>query len=189
MIQCLFLILAVVAKADDKAPSMGFFSAEDRRYIHDIEANSDLRLVNTENQSGETFFIFRDSTQTVQEATGHLKELRNSILTSPKRNLIVVTDMEPDDRMALNFLIGKMKPRLKFIGTTVMNARRKASLVENMMESLGVSGSPHYVPKQSYLNSNHVPVYVGSGGTADQYPDISSSRVSSSTFSDRANPT
>jgi hypothetical protein len=75
--------------------------------------------------------------------------------------IVVITDMEPDDRIALH-LIGVMFPeRLAFIGTTVMHSFRKRMLAERLMQQLGLG---------------RVPIFQGSGGYAEDYPDIASSR-------------
>jgi inosine-uridine nucleoside N-ribohydrolase len=78
------------------------------------------------------------------------------------RSLIVITDMEPDDRMALMLLAVEFPADIVFVGTTGMHAGLKQVLAGQLLSRLGVGG---------------IPVIQGSGGTADSYPDIASSRA------------
>src|SRR5262245_30369483 len=80
----------------------------------------------------------------------------------PKRNLIVITDLEPDDRIALQLLAANFsKDEIALIGTTVMNSARKKELVRRLTNQVGLQG---------------VGVYQGTGGTFSSYPNIASSR-------------
>ena len=75
--------------------------------------------------------------------------------------LIIVTDLEPDDRIALLLVAAEVPAAdIAFIGTTVMHAGRKRLLVRQLLDQLGL---------------NEVAVIQGSGGDADDYPDIASS--------------
>ena len=76
--------------------------------------------------------------------------------------IVVITDMEPDDRIALHVVAALYPDRLALIGTTVMHAYRKKLLAERLMRQLGLG---------------RVPVLQGSGGDAKSYPDIASSRA------------
>lgn len=76
--------------------------------------------------------------------------------------IVVITDMEPDDRIALHLLAALFPERVSLIGTTVMHSYRKKLLAERLMQQLDMA---------------HVPVVQGSGGYADDYPDIASSRA------------
>ncbi|SHG94335.1 nucleoside hydrolase [Ferrimonas marina] len=74
--------------------------------------------------------------------------------------LVVITDMEPDDRIALELLMGHAEHRLVLVGSTVMHASRKQALAQQVMTSHGLEA---------------VPVVVGSGGQAEDFPAIQSS--------------
>ncbi len=76
--------------------------------------------------------------------------------------IVVITDMEPDDRIALHLVAALFPNRLALIGTTVMHAYRKKLLAERLMQQ---------------LNLGHIPVVQGSGGDAASYPDIASSNA------------
>lgn len=79
------------------------------------------------------------------------------------RNLVVITDLEPDDRIAIHLLRALFEPEdFRFFGTTVMHAGRKAALVRRLLDQLGFES---------------VPVFQGTGGTGADYPDIASSRA------------
>ena len=74
------------------------------------------------------------------------------------RRIIVITDLEPDDRMALHLLAARFRaPEIAFVGTTVMHAGRKALLARRLLGQLGLA---------------EVPVFSGPGGEAGDYPDI-----------------
>ncbi len=76
--------------------------------------------------------------------------------------IVIITDMEPDDRIALHLLISLFPERVNLIGTTVMHSYRKMVLAERLLQQ---------------LNMAHIPVSQGSGGTANDYPDVVSSRA------------
>ena len=77
--------------------------------------------------------------------------------------LIIITDLEPDDRIALLLVAAEVPATdIAFIGTTVMHAGRRQMLVRQMLDQLGL---------------NTIQVIQGSGGSADDYPDIASSRA------------
>jgi hypothetical protein len=69
-----------------------------------------------------------------------------------KRDLIILTDMEPDDRIALAMVASRpeLASRLLFVGTTLLNSKLKAVLAERQLAQTG-------------LGPDIVPVYVGSG--------------------------
>lgn len=74
--------------------------------------------------------------------------------------LVVITDMEPDDRIALHLVAALFSERLTLVGTTVMHSYRKKLLAERLLLQLGLG---------------QVPVAQGSGGYAGSYPNIDSS--------------
>ena len=79
--------------------------------------------------------------------------------TSP---IVVITDMEPDDRIALHLLVALYPERISLVGTTVMHSFRKKVLAERLLRQLDMA---------------HIPVVQGSGGYADDYPNIATSRA------------
>jgi hypothetical protein len=79
------------------------------------------------------------------------------------RKFIVITDLEPDDRIAFHVLAARIpQHELLFVGTTVMNAARKQALTRRLLDQLGF---------------DKIPVYQGTGGAASSYEDIVSSRA------------
>jgi hypothetical protein len=78
------------------------------------------------------------------------------------RNLLVIVDMEPDDRMALMLLAAEFPAGIAFIGTSGMHAGRKAALARKFIGQLGLA---------------EVPVIQGSGGESSSYPGIASSEA------------
>lgn len=86
-----------------------------------------------------------------------------AISNSDLSKFIVITDLEPDDRIALHILCSTIEQRqLLFVGTTVMHAARKKVLAKRLLDQLGF---------------NQIPVFQGTGNKAENYPDISSSRA------------
>lgn len=88
-----------------------------------------------------------------------------SLKSYNKNKFIIITDLEPDDRIALHLMKGHLatsRDELLFVGTTVKNAARKKALTRKLLDQLGL---------------NTIPVYQGSGGTAESYYDIASSRA------------
>jgi inosine-uridine nucleoside N-ribohydrolase len=80
-----------------------------------------------------------------------------------KRKFIIFTDMEPDDRVALNLFAGEFKPeQVLLVGTAVKHSGRKQVLAERTLDQLGFRG---------------VPVFQGSGGHPNEYLDIASSKA------------
>ena len=77
-------------------------------------------------------------------------------------SLIVITDMEPDDRIALILLAALDPETISLVGTTGLHAGRKAALARQLMNQLGMPG---------------VPVVQGSGGLPANYIDFASSRA------------
>ncbi len=76
--------------------------------------------------------------------------------------LMVITDMEPDDRMAIHLLAANVpETDFLFFGTTVMNAARKQALGRLMLDQIGLG---------------NVPVHQGTGGEAGSYPNLSATR-------------
>jgi len=85
------------------------------------------------------------------------------IESDSSRKFIVITDLEPDDRIALHILAARIpKDRLLLVGTTVMNAARKQALTRRLLDQ---------------LSFGKVPVFQGTGGIASSYDDIASSRA------------
>ena len=75
--------------------------------------------------------------------------------------LVVITDLEPDDRLAIHLLASRFGSRqLALVGTTVMHAGRKKILTRRLLDQLGL---------------DKVPVIQGSGGKGGAYPSIASS--------------
>ncbi|KAL3103470.1 hypothetical protein niasHT_025337 [Heterodera trifolii] len=77
--------------------------------------------------------------------------------SSGRKNLVVIMDMEPDDLIALEMIHSQLADRVLAIGTTVLNAERKAALVRNALEGTQLED---------------VKVLVGSGGGENEYPQI-----------------
>lgn len=76
---------------------------------------------------------------------------------------IIITDLEPDDRIALHVLAAKIpKHEILCVGTTVKNAARKKALTRKLLDQ---------------LHLHDVPVYQGSGGDNASYSDTASSRA------------
>jgi inosine-uridine nucleoside N-ribohydrolase len=81
----------------------------------------------------------------------------------PARELVVITDLEPDDRIALLLVAARFEPaEIRLVGTSGMHAGRKMRLLRQLLGQLGLG---------------KVPAIQGSGGRADDYPDIASSRA------------
>lgn len=78
------------------------------------------------------------------------------------RNLLVIVDMEPDDRIALMLLAAEFPHEISLVGTTGMHAGRKAVLARKFLEQLGLAT---------------IPVIQGSGGEPSSYLEINSSRA------------
>ncbi|MCX6126605.1 MAG: hypothetical protein NTV34_17875 [Proteobacteria bacterium] len=83
--------------------------------------------------------VFADSSKVFNKSAGgaeaNLKDTK----------LIVITDMEPDDRMAIQLLASQVPPsRIVFMGTTVMHAARKKALLCRLNEQIGYGGVPVY---------------------------------------------
>ena len=79
------------------------------------------------------------------------------------RRFIVITDLEPDDRIALHILAAKIPhDEILFVGTNIKNAARKKALTRKLMDQLGLID---------------IPVYQGTGGAPESYYDIASSRA------------
>lgn len=75
-------------------------------------------------------------------------------------NWIILTDLEPDDRMALTLLSQKFpKKNVLAIGANLLHSGRKAELARHLMRQLGWSD---------------VPVVQGNGGEASSYPEFAS---------------
>ena len=66
-----------------------------------------------------------------------------------QRNIIILTDFEPDDRKALDLLLFYFAKRILFIGTTLFHTGRKKALVERVVRGY------------------EIPVYAGTGGYTD----------------------
>uniref|UniRef100_A0A914H846 Inosine/uridine-preferring nucleoside hydrolase domain-containing protein n=1 Tax=Globodera rostochiensis TaxID=31243 RepID=A0A914H846_GLORO len=81
----------------------------------------------------------------------------------PPQNLVIITDMEPDDRIALAMVAAsELAQRVLAIGTTVLNAERKAALARHALQETALAG---------------VAVYAGTGGTANDYPEMKSTKA------------
>ena len=76
------------------------------------------------------------------------------------RSLLVIVDMEPDDRIALLLLAAEFPDDIAFVGTTGMHAGRKQVLAKQFLDQAGLSD---------------IPVIQGSGGEASTYPKVASS--------------
>lgn len=83
-----------------------------------------------------------------------------------ERKIIVITDLEPDDRVALDLIASHFSDKnIMLVGTTVMHAARKAALVRKQLNQLGLGS---------------VPVFQGSGGVSDDYRAIYSTKAAKS---------
>lgn len=80
-----------------------------------------------------------------------------------KNKFIIITDLEPDDRIALHVIAARIpEDQILFFGSMIKNANRKQELVRKLLDQIGFS---------------EVPLYQGTGGPADSYYDIVSSRA------------
>ncbi|KAL3116586.1 hypothetical protein niasHT_001333 [Heterodera trifolii] len=78
------------------------------------------------------------------------------------KDLVVITDMEPDDRIALAIIASQLAKRVLAIGTTLLHAERKAALARHALIGTALEGAQ---------------VYVGSGGTSEDYPKMKSTEA------------
>jgi inosine-uridine nucleoside N-ribohydrolase len=78
------------------------------------------------------------------------------------RDLLVITDIEPDDRIALLLLAAEFPEEIVSAGTSVMHAGRKQVLARQFLQHIGLTA---------------IPVIQGSGGDATSYFEITSSRA------------
>ena len=79
-----------------------------------------------------------------------IKNLQKRLWLRKNRKILIITDLEPDDRKALDVLVSKFTANeILFIGSTVMHAARKKALILKILNQLGL---------------NTIPVYQGSGG-------------------------
>lgn len=100
----------------------------------------------------------------VQKPIAEQEEEKKSASQHPAKNkFIVITDLEPDDRIALHVLAARIpKDEILFVGATIKNSALKRELIQRLLNQLGLSD---------------VTVYQGSGGAAASYRDIASSRA------------
>lgn len=83
--------------------------------------------------------------------------------TQQKNKFIIITDLEPDDRIALHVIAARIpQDQILFFGSMIKNANRKQELVRKLLDQLGFTD---------------VPLYQGTGGPAESYYDIVSSRA------------
>jgi inosine-uridine nucleoside N-ribohydrolase len=77
------------------------------------------------------------------------------------KNLVIITDMEPDDHIAIALVLanGQLRERLRFIGTTLFNAKQKAEAVKYMLAGTSLS---------------EIPVFVGTSQPPEGYPHLRS---------------
>ena len=60
-------------------------------------------------------------------------------------NYVVITDIKPDDQIALSILSELVAPeRLLFIGTTLLDSQRKAKLLRHQLKSTALHSVPVY---------------------------------------------
>ncbi len=79
------------------------------------------------------------------------------------RKFIIITDLEPDDRIALLILAARIsQDKILFIGTTVMHAAKKKALTRRLLDQVGF---------------NKIQVWQGTGGIPTSYHDIASSKA------------
>ncbi len=84
-------------------------------------------------------------------------------LKENQRKFVVVTDLEPDDRVGLNILAHYLdNHELGLVGTTLLNSERKRVLTERTLQDLGLFD---------------IPTYRGTGGRSSDYINIASSRL------------
>lgn len=92
---------------------------------------------------------------------------RNTYLDCSKeecqRKIIILTDLEPDDRKALD-VFGSIftEKNILFVGATVLQSERKRALVKKVLSQIGLS---------------NVPVYQGTGGSSESYPQVNSTKA------------
>ena len=86
--------------------------------------------------------------------------------SDPDQNWIVLTDLEPDDRLAL-IVLSRTLPRSKIlaVGANLLNAPAKALRTRTLLDQLGW---------------DTVPVLTGNGGAAADYPDLASNAAARS---------
>lgn len=99
--------------------------------------------------------------------------------------------MEPDDRIALSILAELVVPaeRVLFIGTSLLNSRRKAKLARHQLKSTALCSVPVYagiyyfyyrITYDRVSPSNHFYLHFqfsGTGKSRSQYPQIISSET------------
>ena len=96
----------------------------------------------------------------VFEASGFDSGMSN--LTAQRRDLLVITDMEPDDRIALLLLAAEFPTEILYAGTTGLHAGRKQALAARFLDRIGLAGTA---------------VIQGTGGESASYPEIASTRA------------
>lgn len=79
------------------------------------------------------------------------------------RKFIIITDLEPDDKIALHIIAAKIPhEQILFVGVTIMDTYKKKLLTRRLLDQLGLID---------------IPVYQGTGGTSTSYYDIESSKA------------
>lgn len=73
------------------------------------------------------------------------------------RSLLVIVDMEPDDRIALLLLGAQFREEIVSIGTTGLHAGRRQILAQHLLDAMDLAA---------------IPVIQGTGGEAESYPSI-----------------
>lgn len=79
-----------------------------------------------------------------------------------ENKIVIVTDAEPDDLLALMILIPKFRERIAFIGTTLLDTNARKTRVQELLELLGVST---------------IPVYAGMTKSQKDYPNNLSTKA------------
>ncbi len=85
-----------------------------------------------------------------------------AVSLAAKRKIVLITDLEPDDRFAIHLLASQIEPEeLLLVGTTVMNTAQKRLLTQILLQQLGFG---------------NVPVVQGTGGFSDEYPSFQATK-------------
>lgn len=84
------------------------------------------------------------------------------IIPPTNSKIVVITDLEPDDRMAIHILSSSIETdRFAFFGTTVLNTYRKKFLAEQLLNEIGLKNIPVYAGENK-SSKNYFPVFQSS---------------------------
>jgi hypothetical protein len=108
----------------------------------------------------------------------------DSVIVIPQTNskLVVITDLEPDDRIAIHILSANFEPdRFAFFGTTVLNTQYKKTLTEQILEEVGLKNIPVYSGEQK-SSKDYFPVFQSSLPAINYSNNDSISELTNSIF-------